>query len=221
MPLELISHHLCPYVQRAAITLLEKNVPFTRLDVDLANKPEWFKAISPLGKTPLLRIDDQDVIFESAVICEYLDETHQPRLHPADARGRASHRGWIEFASAMLSDISGLYNAGDQAAFETHREALRAKVSRIEAVLGDGSFFAGPAFSLVDASFGPVFRYFDTFDAFFDLGVFAGHPRTQAWRRALGDRPSVIEAVDAGYSARLVAFLAARGTYISGHMNPR
>jgi len=53
-PLVLISHPLCPYVQRAAIVLAEKGVPFERRDVDLADKPEWFLRISPLGKTPVL-----------------------------------------------------------------------------------------------------------------------------------------------------------------------
>ena len=56
--LRLISHHLCPYVQRAVISLTEKQVTFERIDIDLANKPEWFKAISPLGKTPVLQVDE-------------------------------------------------------------------------------------------------------------------------------------------------------------------
>ncbi len=73
MPLHLISHHLCPYVQRAAIALTEKGVVFDRIDIDLANKPDWFLAISPLGKTPVLRADDH-AIFESSVILEYLEE---------------------------------------------------------------------------------------------------------------------------------------------------
>lgn len=218
MTLELISHHLCPYVQRAVITLLEKNVAFTRTDVDLANKPDWFRAISPLGKTPVLRIDGRDVIFESAVICEYLDETHGPRLHPSDPLDRARHRGWIEFASSTLNDIGGLYGAADQAAFEAKRDALRIKFDQIEAVLGEGPYFAGAGFSLVDAAFGPVFRYFDTFDTFIDLGVFDGHPKTLAWRQALAARASVIAAVDPGYPARLATFLAARGTHLTGLM---
>src|SRR5436190_19580491 len=54
--LKLISHTLCPYAQRAVISLTEKGVPFERVDVDLSNKPEWFKAISPLGKTPVLLV---------------------------------------------------------------------------------------------------------------------------------------------------------------------
>ena len=54
--LTLVSHKLCPYVQRAVIALTEKGVPFRRVDVDLANKPDWFKAVSPLGKTPVLLV---------------------------------------------------------------------------------------------------------------------------------------------------------------------
>jgi glutathione S-transferase len=102
--LELVSHALCPYVQRAVIALTEKGVPFTRTVVDLDDKPAWFTALSPLGKVPLLRVDDA-VLFESAVICDYLDETLEPRLHPIDPLERARHRAWIEFASTVLSDI--------------------------------------------------------------------------------------------------------------------
>ncbi|MEO7578705.1 MAG: glutathione S-transferase N-terminal domain-containing protein, partial [Massilia sp.] len=91
MKLTLVSHVLCPYVQRAVIVLKEKGVDFERIDIDLADKPAWFLALSPLGKTPLLMIGDQ-VIFESAVICEYLEDTQAPALHPADPLGRARHR---------------------------------------------------------------------------------------------------------------------------------
>ena len=87
--LVLVSHVLCPYVQRVAIALHEKGAAFRRVDVDLADKPSWFVAISPLGKTPLLQVDDA-VIFESAVILEYLEETVPPALHPATPLQRAS-----------------------------------------------------------------------------------------------------------------------------------
>ena len=98
----LVSHHLCPYVQRAAISLTEKGVPFERVDIDLANKPDWFKAISPLGKVPLLRVQrngDETAIFELAVILEFLEETQAhpstlPTLMPAPgiAPGSSSAR---------------------------------------------------------------------------------------------------------------------------------
>src|SRR3954466_14787775 len=94
--LKLISHKLCPYVQRAVIALTEKGLPFERIDIDLANKPDWFLKISPLGKTPVLVVGDK-AIFESAVILEYLEEPQPHPLHPAGALTRAEHRGWIEF----------------------------------------------------------------------------------------------------------------------------
>ncbi|HWP16720.1 MAG TPA: glutathione S-transferase family protein, partial [Xanthobacteraceae bacterium] len=99
MKLTLVSHKLCPYVQRAVIALTEKRVPFERVDVDLANKPEWFKKVSPLGKTPVLLVGDT-AIFESAVILEYLEETQPNPLHPGNPLMRAEHRAWIEFGSA-------------------------------------------------------------------------------------------------------------------------
>jgi len=79
--LTLISHVLCPYVQRAVIALKEKGVDYERIDIDLANKPDWFLKISPLGKVPVLKVGDE-VIFESAVIAEFLEDTVAPPLHP-------------------------------------------------------------------------------------------------------------------------------------------
>src|SRR5438045_68880 len=155
--LKLISHKLCPYVQRAVIALTEKAVPFERIDIDLADKPEWFVAISPLGKTPVLQVGAVP-IFESAVILEYLEETEPHPLHPADPLSRAEHRAWIEFGSAILNDIWALYTAPDAAAFSAKVAALREKFVRVEARLM-GPWFDGGRFSLVDAPSAPVPRY--------------------------------------------------------------
>jgi glutathione S-transferase len=126
--LKLISRKLCPYVQRAVIALTEKGVAFERIDIDLASKPDWFVAISPLGKTPVLQVGDYE-IFESAVILEYLEETQPSPLHPA------------------------------------------ARFARLEARVAAAPWFDGENFSLVDAVFGPVFRYFDVFDEIADSGI--------------------------------------------------
>jgi glutathione S-transferase len=154
--LVLISHHLCPYVQRAVISLVEKAVPFERIDVDLANKPNWFLKLSPLGKTPVLKVDDR-AIFESAVILEYLEETQPNPLHPENPLARADHRSWIEFGSSTLNDIWGLYSASDAAVFDSKAKAIAAKFAQLERRLSNGPYFDGGRFSLVDAVFGPVF----------------------------------------------------------------
>lgn len=143
-PLVLVSHALCPYVQRAAIVLAEKGVPFERRDIDLATKPSWFLKVSPLGKTPVLLVGDV-AIFESAVICEYLDETAWPRLHPQSALERARHRSWMEFGSALLNVIGAFYNAADEAALAARAGEIRTRLERLEEALGSGPYFAGQA----------------------------------------------------------------------------
>ena len=212
--LKLISHKLCPYVQRAVIALAEKGVPFERIDIDLANKPDWFLKISPLGKTPVLVVGDK-AIFESAVILEYLEETQAKPLHPADPLKRAEHRGWIEFGSAVLSDIAGLYAAPVGAAFKARAAQLEQKFARLEARVVAEPWFDGADFSLVDAVFGPVFRYFDVFDAIGEFGILTGKPKLARWRNNLAARPSVRGAVSADYPALLRDFLARRQSFIS------
>jgi glutathione S-transferase len=212
--LTLISHHLCPYVQRAVISLAEKSVPFERIDVDLANKPDWFKAISPLGKTPVLRIEER-TIFESAAILEFLEETQPNPLHPKHPLTRAEHRAWIEFGSSVLNDIWGFYTAADQAAFAAKGKTLEQRFGQLEQRLGEGPFFEGERFSLVDAVFGPVFRYFDVFDRIGAFGVLADKPKVNAWRNVLAARPSVLNAVAKDYEPRLWAFLEARRSHLS------
>lgn len=208
--LTLISHPLCPYVQRAAIALTEKGLPFTRRDIDLAAKPDWFLALSPLGKTPVLLAGDT-AIFESAVILEYLEEVAPRPLHPADPLARARHRGWIEYASATLTDIAGLYSA-DAASFLDRLARLTARLARLEDQI-EGPFFAG-GFSLVDAAFAPVFRYFAVFSALDLPQALPDLPRLAAWQRALALRPSVAAAVGRDYPERLAAFLRARPSYL-------
>ena len=214
LKLKLMSHRLCPYVQRAVIALTEKDVPFERIDIDLANKPDWFLKISPLGKTPVLLVD-KTAIFESAVILEYLEETQPEPLHPSDPLKRAEHRGWLEFGSAVLNDIAGFYGAKDKAAFDAKVAALAEKFARLEAHIVATPWFDGEKFSLIDAVFGPVFRYFDVFDGIGDFGILAGKPKVAAWRRALTQRPSVAAAVSADYPARLRDFINRRNSHLS------
>ena len=213
-PLKLISHKLCPYVQRAVIALTEKGVAFERIDVDLANKPEWFLVISPLGRTPVLLVGDVP-IFESAVILEYLEETQPKPLHPADPLRRAEHRAWIEFGSAVLNDIAGFYGAPNDVAFQGKTAQLKQRFARLEARIKATPWFDGQSFSLVDAVFGPVFRYFDVFDEIGDFGILAKKPKLAQWRNSLAERSSLRSAVSAEYPALLHDSLRRRNSWIS------
>jgi len=202
--LTLISSPTCPYVQRAVIALKEKRVEFDVIYIDLKNKPDWFLAISPLGKVPQLRVERDGeppaIIFESAVILEYLEETVPgEKLHPADPLLRAQHRGWIEFASNVLGDLHRFSSAPDAQAMAGARDALLAKFRRLEATIAERPFFAGAHFSLVDAAFGPVFRQIDAIETIAPTGLLDGLPGLEHWRRALADRESVRSAVPENY----------------------
>lgn len=222
--LTLVSHALCPYVQRVAIVLHEKGLAFERRTIDLANKPDWFLALSPLGKTPVLQVRGQS-LFESAVICEYLDDVAMPALHPQDPLQRARHRAWMEFGSAVLGTIGAFYSESDEAALQGCAQELRSRFVQIEHALaqrsGPGPYFAGADFGMVDAVFGPVFRYFDVIDdlpGVDDLGLWQGLPQVAHWRTALAARTSVRQAVGPDYADGLRRFLRARGSALSRRM---
>ena len=222
--LTLISHHLCPYVQRAAIALAEKGIAFERIIIDLAAKPDWFKAVSPLGKVPVLRVRHADgerdqhlrIRGDPGVSGRDVASSH---CIPADPLQRARHRGWIEFGSQVLNGIGRFYSATERATFERERAGLEAMFARLEEELAEGPFFAGANFSLVDAVFAPVFRYFDGFEALGDFGILAGKPKVAAWRKALAARPSVKAAVVEDFPGRLLTFFEARkGVLVQGRL---
>jgi glutathione S-transferase len=212
--LTLVSHLLCPYVQRAVIVLKEKQAAFERRDVDLSNKPDWFLKVSPLGKTPVLLVEGE-AIFESAVICEYLDETIAPALHPRAPLARAKHRSYMELGSTVLNAIAAFYTAPDEAALQARAVDIRARLAQLEPQLGNGPYFAGTTFSMVDAVFGPIFRYFDIIDRIDDFGIFSNLPRVRAWRAQLAHRPSVREAVREDYPQLLQDFFVTRRSALS------
>lgn len=212
--LSLVSFYTCPYVQRAAIVLAEKGQEAERVYIDLANKPDWFKAISPLGKVPVLRVDDA-VVFESAVILEYLEDVFGPKLHPSDALRRADHRAWMEFGSTIQGELWGFYTAADEQTFDAKRKALAERFAWVEKRLKAEPWFDGSEFSLVDAVYAPIFRYFTVFDEIGDFGILSGKPKIARWRQSLAARPSVRNAVVADYYDRLRKFIASRDSHMS------
>jgi glutathione S-transferase len=194
MKLELISFKTCPFVQREVITLLEKKVDFDITYIDLKNPPDWFLEISPLGKVPVLRVDG-DVLFESAVILEYLDELFPPSLHPANLLQKAKNRAWIEFGSNLNMEQYGLLTAKDQAGYEKKHQDLRKELQLLERQIVATPYFNGPQFALVDAAFGPTLMRFNLMEKFYDFKLEKDCPKIQSWQKALLARESVKKSV--------------------------
>ena len=115
---ELVSFKGCPWVQRVAIVLREKAIPFTFRHIEADKRPGWFAALSPHNKVPVLRIDERVALFESGAIAEYLDEVAAPRLHPEDPVARAVNRAWIEYLPTFVDLASGHAYAKTEAEYE-------------------------------------------------------------------------------------------------------
>lgn len=184
---KLISSATCPFVQRSAITLEHKHVTYDIEFVDLGDKPQWFLDLSPLGKVPVLVVTEAEreiVLFESAVINEYLDEITPGSLLPADPLVRARHRAMIEFASAMIADSWRMGTATTEQAALEHAHALRDKFARFERELV-GPFYTGDTLSLVDTATIPLLqRTAWTVEIAPELAVFDDLHKVRAWYEA-------------------------------------
>lgn len=204
--LKLISFTLCPYVQRAMIVLNEKNISFDIEYIDLSEPPAWFYDVSPLEKVPVLLVNDEP-LFESMVICEYIDETTEGSLYPADAFKRAQNRAWIEFGNDILSSTFEFYTTEDEKRFKHLINVLMDRFEVLEDEISDGSYFNGEAFSMIDAVYAPIFRYHQRIAQYNDFGFFDDAPKIKAWGDKLLTRASVIDSVPASYDQDMTGYI--------------
>ncbi len=217
MKYELVGHPLCPFVHRSAILLREKGAAYDMRFVDLEKKPDWFLAISPRGKVPLLLVRDEDeatALFESSVINEYLDETLPPRLMPESPLERARTRAWVEVANDLFAQQYRLLVGPTEHDWNEGREKCDAIFARIEKELR-GELFFGDAFGLVDVAFAPALHRFTIVERATGTEIFVGFPRTDAWARRVAERASVKEGVVPEFEARYLKSIRERGGWLS------
>jgi len=214
----LVSFKTCPWVQRAAIVLREKGVAFEFRHIDPDNRPDWFLAISPHRKVPVLRIDETASLFESNAIAEYLDETIAPRLHPADPLARAVNRAWTDYLPSFAAAVTATAYADSEADYRAAAAQIPVPFERLEAALasqGGGPFFNGDAYSLVDAAYAPFLQRYHFLDRVKKLGHLEKFPRLAAWSEALLRRPSTHSFPPAEFETMYRAALKRRDKFVS------
>ena len=191
----LCSFKTCPWVQRAAIVLRAKQVPYDITYIDRDHRPDWFLKISPHSKVPVLRIDEKEALFESNAIAEYLDETASPRLHPEDPVARARNRAWTDYVPTFASAVSDTAYSDSEEEFTAKAAKLAGPFGKLDEVLAKrgnaGPYFNGPKFSLVDAAYAPFLQRYTFMDRLKPLGMIEKYPRLAAWRDALLAAPAV------------------------------
>ena len=211
--IELISFKICPFVQRSVIALKEKNVEFGITYIDLADPPDWFAKVSPLGKVPVLKVSDT-VLFESAVISEYLDEVYEPRLHPESVLEKARHRAWVEFGSELLGAQFRMLMADGEEGFNKNREELKSGLARLEAAMtGSGPFFSGDRLALIDTALAPIFMRLSIVNGIRPLDLFTPDSRLDQWSTALLNRTSVKESVVPEFEELFLNFFRSKNSF--------
>jgi glutathione S-transferase len=214
----LVSFKTCPWVQRSAIVLREKNTEFEMRHIEPDNRPDWFLAISPHKKVPVLRIDDKVSLFESSAINEYLDETIEPRLHPADPIERALNRAWTDYVPTFASAVTATAYADTEEDYNKAAAGISVPFERLEKALekqGKGPFFNGEKYSLVDAAYAPFLQRYFFLDRVRKLGHIAHYPRLKAWGEALMNRPSTHSFPTAEFEAMYRDGLRRRNKWVS------
>jgi glutathione S-transferase len=215
----LVSFKTCPWVQRAAIVLREKGTDFEFRHIDRDNRPDWFLAISPHKKVPVLSVDGKVSLFESNAINEYLDETISPRLHPEDPVQRAINRAWTDFLPTFAEMVTHQAYAADEAEYKKDIAKIAPAFEKLEGALKTqspaGPFFNGVKYSLVDAAYAPFLQRYYYLDRIKPLGVIEKFPRVKAWAETLMKRPSTHSFPEREFEALYRLNVKNRNKYLS------
>ena len=194
-----------------------KEVEFEVTYVNLRDKPDWFLKISPHGKVPVLKVDDE-ILFESNAIAEYLDETVEPRLHPEDAIKRARNRAWTDFVPDFSAALNKIGYAKSKEAMEDGLAAAPKAISRLEGALAkersnEGPYFNGDNLCLVDAAYAPFLQRFAIVEDILNTGLLNDYPLVQAWSDALLANNTVTGAVPDNFPEEFEENHQRRDTY--------
>jgi len=196
-----------------------KAVDFEVTYINLREKPDWFLEISPHGKVPVLLIDEEP-LFESNAIAEYLDEVIAPRLHPEEPFRRAVHRAWTDFVPTFAGSLSGVYSTKTKEDVEQRLDTARERLTKLEEAIGNergdaGPFFAGPELCLVDAAYAPFLQRFCLVDQWLKTGVLEEFPLVKAWAEALLADDRIIGSVPDNFAEEFIGNIKRRELYVA------
>ena len=200
------------------IVLRAKSIPFQVTYIDLRDKPDWFLAISPHGKVPVLQVDGEP-LFESNAIAEYLEDAEAPHLHPTDLIKRARNRAWTDFISTFTPGLSGIYYTESADDRDKRLDVARTRLAKLEEALAtergnDGPYFNGPDLSLVDAAYAPFLQRFLHVDRWLGTNLLDEFPLVSAWARALLQNEVVRGSVPENFYEEFTAGMRRRGFYV-------
>jgi glutathione S-transferase len=196
--MKLIGSTTSPYVRKARLVLLEKNIPHTFV-INSPHEPNNnVTMFNPLGRVPALILDDGTCVFDSVVITEYADTLNDtPILIPRhDALARMRVKRWEALAdgimdSAIVVRMESLrpVEKQEQSNIDLHNLAVTRALAHIADQLGQREWCEGNSITLADLALVSALVYLDLRQAERDWR--GAHPNLAAWFKRLGTRPSV------------------------------
>jgi glutathione S-transferase len=186
-----------PYVRKVRVLLREKNLPceFVVADAWAADSP--IPPLNPLGKVPVLVLDNGEALFDSPVIIEYLDSLKTPALLPASGDARWQALRWLALADGIQDAAATRFLETRRPAPQQSTENIQRQEGKIaraleyaERHLGNGPWLMSDRFTLADLAMTVALEYTD-FRYPHDWR--SRHPRLGAWHAGIGARPSFVE----------------------------
>ncbi|XP_006880015.1 PREDICTED: glutathione S-transferase omega-1 isoform X1 [Elephantulus edwardii] len=108
------SMRFCPYARRTLLVLKAKGIKHEVININLKNKPEWFFTKNPEGLVPVLETSQGQLIYESSITCEYLDEVYPgKKLLPDDPYEKACQKMVFELFSQVLTSKKTTFLGGN------------------------------------------------------------------------------------------------------------
>ncbi|MBM5782137.1 MAG: glutathione S-transferase family protein [Pelagibacterales bacterium] len=214
--IKLITSKFSPYSHKVEMALIEKNIPYEKEVVDLTNRPEWFVKDAPLGKVPLLYVDNK-VLFESSVICEYLEEAFPEKpLHSKDLVLKSQERAWMEFSNGLLASIFAVMFAQNQENLEDKKEELVHKIHILEKALSKktGTFFGGEKLMLLDITMASVLKPLFFINTKFNLNLLKDCHETSSYVGKLVTNDLLKKVLPDNYSEIFKAFLTKKKSHL-------
>lgn len=219
--MKIVSDIICPFAQRVIAVLELKAIDYEVERISLLDKPEWFLDISPDGKVPIL-IEDRGVLFESLVICEYLDEAYgDPKLHPEDPFKRAQHRAWAELAAKNYLVQCPTMRSPTAEVFQEQETKFGTIFDKVEKVLANGPYFEGKRLSMVDAAWYPLLHRSAVIENYSGFDFLARVPKLKRWQKELMRIDELARSVPEEFEDAFVEFYLNEGTYLGQLMRAK
>ena len=165
--MKLIGTHTSPYVRKARIVLAEKKMDYEFVLNDVWSPTTDIEQLNPLGKVPVLVLDDNTCIYDSRVIVEYLDARAPiQRLIPENGRERTEVRVWEALADGMQDAAISMLLEGRRPDGEKSQSWIARQARKVDAALasmsrslGKNAWCYGRSFSLADVAVGSALGY--------------------------------------------------------------